>query len=126
MILTKANRSDDSYLEVIDGSEALEEENTLMSFEKHTIHIRCQLLCLSLHLAIENINIWTWNKCYTETIRQSQRMGFFSVKHSKTVEKWYRAFCDKHTFCLPLMKKHNLPPFLDMYALQSESMLQLT
>ena len=40
IILTKANRSDDSYLEVIHGSEALEEENTLTSFEKHAISKR--------------------------------------------------------------------------------------
>jgi hypothetical protein len=66
--------------------------NALSSFEKHMIRIRCQLLCLALHMALDNMNNWTWNKCCCEAIVQSKRMDIVSVKYSKTIEKWYRAF----------------------------------
>jgi hypothetical protein len=111
-ILTKANRTDDSYLQVIYGYEKMEDMNAVSSFEKHMIRIRSQLLCLALHLALDNMNNWTWNKCCCEAIVQSKRMGIVSVKYSKTIEKWYRAFREKRSFCIPLKKSTNYLPFL--------------
>jgi hypothetical protein len=87
--------------------------NALSSFEKHMIYFRCQLLWLALYLALDNMNNFTWNKCCCEAILQSKRMGIVSVKDSKTIKKWYRAFQEKCLFCIPL-KKAPLTSFLDL------------
>jgi hypothetical protein len=39
-------------------------------------------------------------------------MGIVSVKYSKTIEKWYRVFREKRSFCIPLKKSTTYLPFL--------------
>ena len=112
-ILMKGNKTEDSYLDVIYG-DATMDSSTLSSFEKHQIRLKCQLLCMSLNLALENINDWTWNRCCSEAIAIGIKMGISTVKNPKTIEKWYRGFRAKRCFCIPLKKKHNLPPFLEL------------
>ncbi len=94
------------------------EQNTLTNHVKHQIRIKSQLLCMSLHLALENMNGWqngwTWNKCCTEAITTSKKMGISTVNNAKTVERWYRSFRKKRLFIVPTKTKHNLPPFLDL------------
>jgi hypothetical protein len=87
-ILTKANVTDESYITVVDGGVAID-PSTLSNYEKHMIRIKSQLLCLSLHLALEKMNSWTWNQCCSSAIKASKRMGISTVENPKTVEKWY-------------------------------------
>jgi hypothetical protein len=72
--LMKANRTESSYIEVVYGGEKLEDDS-LSKFEKHLIRQKSQLLCLSLNLALENMNKWTWNKCCGEAIERAKKMG---------------------------------------------------
>jgi hypothetical protein len=69
---------------------------------------------MSLTLALENMNGWTWNKCCSEAIVVGKKMGISTVNNAKTIEKWYRGFRGKRLFCIPLKSKHNLPPILDL------------
>jgi tRNA U55 pseudouridine synthase TruB len=102
-----------AYLEVIQDGEK-KEEDTVTANEKHLIRQKSQLLCLSLPLALEHMNKWTWNQCCREAIEMAKKMGVTAAKNSKTIEKWYRNFREKGKFCIPLKAKHNLPPFLEL------------
>jgi hypothetical protein len=72
--LMKANETESSYVEVIQDGEKMEED-TLTAYEKHLIHQKSQLLCISLHLALENMNKWTWNQCCREAVEMAKKMG---------------------------------------------------
>ena len=109
----KANETESSYFEVIQDGEKIEED-TLTAYEKHLICQKSQLLCLSLNLALENMNKWTWNQCCREAIEMAKKMGVTVAKNPKTIEKWYRNFREKQKFCIPLKPKPNLPPFLEL------------
>ena len=111
--LMKANATESSYVEVVYGIERFEDD-TLSKFEKHHIRQKSQLLCMSLNLALENMNKWTWNQCCREAIERAKKMGVTIVENPKTIEKWYRNFREKRKFCIPLKAKHNLPPFLEL------------
>ena len=69
---------------------------------------------MSLNLALENMNGWTWNKCCREAIETGKKMGVSVATNPKTIEKWYRNFREKRAFCIPLRTKHNLPPILEL------------
>ena len=92
--LMKASRTKSSYIKVVYGSEKLEDD-TLSKFEKHLIHQKSQLLCLSLNLALENMNKWTWSQCCGEAIERAKKMGVTITENPKTFEKWYRNFHEK-------------------------------
>ncbi len=66
------------------------DQNALTNHMKHQIRIKSQLLCMSLHLALEGKKRWqdgwTWNKCCTEAITISKKMGIITVNNVKTVE----------------------------------------
>ena len=102
-ILMKGNKTEESYLDVIYGNATMD-GSTLSSFEKHQIRLKCQLLCMSLNLALENMNDWTWNRCCSEAIAIGIKMGISTVKNPKMIEKWYRGFRAKRCFCIPLKK----------------------
>ena len=70
----KANETESSYVEVIQDGEKMEED-TLTAYEKHLIRQKSQLLCISLHLALENMNKWTWNQCCREAVEMAKKMG---------------------------------------------------
>ena len=103
-VLMKANASDTSYLELIHGSHTMD-DTTLSNFEKHMIRQKSQLLCMSLNLALENMNGWTWNKCCREAIETGKKMGMSVATNPKTIEKWYRNFRETRAFCIPLRTK---------------------
>jgi hypothetical protein len=104
--LMKANQTESSYVDVIQDGEKMEED-TVTAYEKHLICQKSQLLCLSLHLALEHMNKWTWNQCCREAIEMVKKMGVTATKNPKTIEKWYRNFCEKQKFCIPLKAKHS-------------------
>jgi hypothetical protein len=54
-LLTKANENDTAYLNVVAGSREID-NGTLSNNQKHCIHQKCQLLCVALNLALENMN----------------------------------------------------------------------
>jgi hypothetical protein len=56
-ILENANRTEESYLEVVEGGETMD-KNTLTNHTKDQIRIKSQLLCMSLHLTLEKMNGW--------------------------------------------------------------------
>jgi hypothetical protein len=109
-ILMKGNKTEESYLDVIYGNATMD-GSTLSSFEKHQIRLKCQLLCMSLNLALENMNDWTWNRCCSEAIATGIKMGISTVKNPKTIEKWYRGFRTKCCFLYSLKKEAQLTSF---------------
>jgi len=56
--LMKANQTESSYVEVTQDGEKMEEDS-VTAYEKHLIRQKSQLLCFSLHLALEHMNKWT-------------------------------------------------------------------
>jgi hypothetical protein len=54
----KANQTESSYVEVTQDGEKMEEDS-VTAYEKHLIRQKSQLLCFSLHLALEHMNKWT-------------------------------------------------------------------
>jgi hypothetical protein len=112
-ILKNVNRTESSYLSIISGGEKVD-KSTLSSYVVHAIRQKCALLCIALKLAVENMNEWSWNMCCKRALKAGERVGITIVRNPKSVEKWYRAFRDKHSFDIPLQQKHNLPPFLQL------------
>jgi hypothetical protein len=47
---------------------------------------------MSLNVALENINVLTWNKCCREAIEAGKKVGVSVLTNPKTIEKWYRNF----------------------------------
>jgi hypothetical protein len=41
-------------------------------------------------------------------------MGVIITANPKTIERWYRNFCETLKICIPLKEKHNLSPFLEL------------
>jgi len=71
-------------------------------------------MSLSLQLALENMNKWTWMECCKSAAVVADRMGLSLSKCPDTVGKWYRAFRGKRKIALPLKKKNDLPPILEL------------
>jgi hypothetical protein len=111
-ILTAANASETAYLAVIAGSPEID-ENTLSNYQKHCVRQKCQLLCMALNLALDNMNGWSWDKC-CQMAKAGIRMGINITKNGKVVMRWYRMFREKRAFIVPLQNKNNLPAFLDL------------
>ena len=65
-MLHSVNSSDKGYLEVIDGEI---DDETLSGFDKYVICQKCAIMCLSLQLALENMNKWTWVQREEQTTR---------------------------------------------------------
>jgi len=58
-ILTKTNENDTAYLNVVVGGREID-DGTMSNNQKHCIHQKCQLLCVAINVALENMNGWTW------------------------------------------------------------------
>jgi len=112
-ILKNANRKEDSYLSLISGNDTID-KSTLWSFDLHVIRQKSVLLCIALNLAVENMNKWTWLYCCKRALKAGERIGINIAKNPKSVQKWYIAFRGKRGFTVPLQRKHNLPPFLQL------------
>jgi hypothetical protein len=105
-ILQNANAKSSSYLSVIFGAEHVD-ESIFSSYQKHTIRQKCQLLCMALTHAQENMKGWqnegwTWNKCCSEALEVGRKMGVTRVTNAHTIENWYRQFREKRSFIMPL------------------------
>jgi hypothetical protein len=110
-MLCSVNSSDKGYLEVIDGEI---DDESLSGFDKYVIHQKCAIMSLSLQLALENMNKWTSMQCCKSEAVVADRMGMSLTKFPDTVGKWYRAFRGKRKIVLPLKKKNDLPPILEL------------
>jgi hypothetical protein len=76
-ILQKANRTETSYLEVIStNGEQKDNRENFSKFQKHVLRQKCQLLCFSLWFARKNLNKWTWQPCFSASIKVGLRTGF--------------------------------------------------
>jgi hypothetical protein len=112
-LLHSVNCSDKGYLEVIEGEI---DDETLSGFDKYVIHQKCAIISLSLQLALENMNKWTWMQCCKCAVVVADRMGLKLTKCPDTVGKWYQAFREKRKIIMPVKKKNNLLPILELNA----------
>jgi hypothetical protein len=101
-MLRSVNNSEKGYLEVIDGEI---DDETLSGFDKYVICQKCAIMSLSLQLALENMNKWTWVQYCKSAAVVADRMGLSLTKFPDTVGKWYRAFREKRKIVLPLKKR---------------------
>jgi len=79
VILTKANKTELSYLDIIEGKDM--DQDTLTEYQIFLIHQKYQILCITHHLAKENMNVWTWEKCCKTATTCGVRMGVSVTKH---------------------------------------------
>jgi hypothetical protein len=56
-LFTKANENNTAYLNIVAGSRETD-DGTLSNNQKHCIHQKCQLLCIALYIALENMKGW--------------------------------------------------------------------
>jgi hypothetical protein len=110
-LLRSVNCSDKGYLEVIEGEI---DDETLSGFDMYVIRQKCAVMSLSLQLALENMNKWTWMQCCKCAVVVADRMGLKLTKCPDTVGKWYQAFREKRKIIMPVKKKNNLPPILEL------------
>ncbi|KAI2493650.1 hypothetical protein MHU86_20903 [Fragilaria crotonensis] len=109
--LRDVNKSSNAFLTVAGNLDELNEDD-VTEHQKWVIQQKAQYLALALHLARENMNGWTWQKCCEKTIGELQRQGLTLATRHETVSKWYRSFRETRTFVIPQPAKKNLPPFL--------------
>jgi hypothetical protein len=109
-ILHSANKTAISYLDLISNLEELNETD-ITCHQKFVVQQKAAVLALSLHLAKQNMNAWTWERCCEEAVKQLKVAGLTQAKNARTVTEWYRQFREKRSFRIPKPKK-NLPPFL--------------
>ncbi len=83
-ILAAANRTDTSYLDVNSTNEE-EDDLMLTNYQKHMVHQKCQLLCMALNLANENMNKWSWKQCCSGVIKAGKWMGQNATTKSETL-----------------------------------------
>ncbi len=81
-----ANEGATQYLSILDGGEELDED-TLRDRFKHTIRQKCLVLTLALHLALEQMNGWTWPMCCLVAIKVATRMGVSITRNADAVKK---------------------------------------
>jgi len=112
-ILKDANKKEDSYLSVISGNDTIDKSN-LSSFDVHMIRQKSVILCIALTPAVENMNKWTWLHCCKRALKAAERIGIGIARNPRTVQNWYIAFRGARRFTVPLQRKHNLPPFLQL------------
>ena len=112
-VLSVAQEGEDGYLSIIEGGEEIDEE-MLSNHTKHSIRQKSLILTLSLNLALEQMNGWTWGKCCDAAIKVAIRMGVSITRNADTVKRWYRNFRAKRKVAVPVKQKHNLPPFLEL------------
>jgi hypothetical protein len=81
------------YLEVISTNGAQEDVKAILSkLQEHIIHQQCQLLCLSLWFAKENMTKWTRQQCCSASIKGGLQTGLDATKNSEMLMRWYRQF----------------------------------
>ena len=61
--LQAANDGDKGYIAVLYQGEEIDEDSLTERF-KHNLRQKCQILSFALQLALEQMNGWTWTKCY--------------------------------------------------------------
>jgi hypothetical protein len=64
------------------------DEEILLNHTKHSIRQKSLILTLSLNLALEQMNGWTWGKCCDTAIKVAIRMGVSITKNANTVKRW--------------------------------------
>jgi len=101
-MLHSVNSSDKGYLEVVYGEI---DDETLSRFDKYVIHQKCAIMSLSLQLALENMNKWTWKQCCKSAAVVADRMELSLTKCPDTFGKWSMAFRGKRKIVLPLKKR---------------------
>ena len=90
-LLTHANTTDTSYLEILEGNTI--KEDSLTKYQTFAFHKKCQILAFALHNAQQNMPMWIWEKCWETAIIYATQMGVKIMKHMETVTKWYSHFC---------------------------------
>jgi hypothetical protein len=99
-MLHSVNSSDKGYLEVVYGEI---DDETLSRFDKYVIHQKCAIMSLSLQLALENMNKWTWKQCCKSAAVVADRMGLSLTKCPDTTEAvWTYLYFSKH--CLSVVE----------------------
>ena len=66
---------------------------------------------MSLYLAKENMNKWTWQKCCENAIQHLNIAGMKHASNPWTVMEWGHKFRPKY-LCKITLPTHSLPPFL--------------
>ena len=61
------NKSSNAFVTIVGNLDELNEDD-ITENQKWVIQQKAQILALALHLARENMNRWTWQKCCEETI----------------------------------------------------------
>jgi hypothetical protein len=109
--LLDVNKSSNAFLTVAGNLDELNEDD-ITEHQKWVVQQKAQYLAVALHLARENMNGWTWQKCCEKTIGELRRQGLTHATRHETVSKWYRSFCETRSFVTPQPATKNLPPFL--------------
>ena len=88
-----------------------QEDDITHHHHKWNIQQKCRYIALSLQLAKEHMNIWTWEHCCTVAVKRLTNQGLTLATHAHIVSKWHRNFRKHRKFQLRLNSK-DLPPFL--------------
>ena len=109
--LRHVNKSANACVDIIAGNVEERNEDNITQHQKWVVQQKAQYLVLSLQLAKEKMNEWTWEICCEHAVTELERQGLTHATHHKTACKWYRSFRETRHFHIPQMKK-NLPSFL--------------
>ena len=90
-VLNDANKMYHDYMDIIEGAEDIEDDS-FSNYKVWVIQQKCHYLSLSLQLAKEHMNKWTWSLCCQKAVEQLKRIGISHAKNSRTVTEWYRDF----------------------------------
>ena len=110
-VLEQALASDSGYIEIIGNIKELN-LNEIPTYQVFLLRQKCMYLTMSLNLAKEQMNNWTWTKCCNKAVEHLRKSGLKQAKNGRTVMEWYREFRQNRNFTVFAPQKL-LPPFLE-------------
>jgi hypothetical protein len=114
--LQSANPDNDGWRNVIEGRDP---DNICSSFDIFAIRGRSLTLCLAYQIALDRMNLWTWESCCAEACRQINQLGVHQATHHRTVQDWNTEFHIQENFFHPdhnvRCGKRPMPPLFAKY-----------
>ena len=124
-LLQSANSSESGWRNVIEGGDP---DNLCTPSDVFAVRGRSTILCLAYQLAIQNMNQWTWEQCFTQACSQLNSLGIQQATHHRTVQDWNGIFRHHGRFPHPnhavRCGKQPLPLLFEKYPVAMNEIIQ--
>ena len=99
------------YKDVVEG---YDKNNELTCRDVLNIRKKATVLYNAYHLAVDLLNVWTWEKCCNEAVENLEEVGI-KIHSGRTVQRWNQEFRENGLFNTSATKKKEDPPLFHLY-----------